>query len=96
MKHLRNPLESLRRPRLLINAARFGLSDYDREAVLARILGRPALKDDRFYLNELLELEATQNDKRLARDAQYSIARHVDLMVALIAEDQAMTTEIVS
>lgn len=90
MQHFRNPLESLRRPRLLISAARFGLAEYDRTPVLRRLLGDSAPATGIWYLAELMRLEAVQNELRLARDAHYSIARHVELLVAVIAEHLAM------
>jgi hypothetical protein len=34
-------LSSLRRPRLLLHAARFGLGDYRRERDLRRLIGTP-------------------------------------------------------
>ncbi|MBJ3763002.1 hypothetical protein ILP92_09625 [Maribius pontilimi] len=90
MKHFASPLESLRRPKLLISAARHGLSDYDRATALRRILGSPAPLEGRWYLADLVALEDAQNDRRKERDARYSIARHVDLLVALLAENAAM------
>ena len=90
MQHFRNPLESLRRPRLLIAAARHGLADHDRKRALKRLIGRDIAADGIWYLDELLRLESLQNDLRLDRDGRYSIAHHVDLLVAVIAEHLAM------
>lgn len=86
MTHTLNLLETLRRPRLLIRAARIGLMDYRREAALRRLLGfgHPAANDA--ALEALMEVEAEMDAQRRARDAAYSPARHVDVMIAVMGE----------
>lgn len=77
---------ALRRPRLMIRAARIGAPDYRRERDLRRLLGPAgALSPDR-ALPALLDAEARAEATRMAGDAAYSIARHVDLLIALMAE----------
>ena len=82
-------LARLRRPRLLIRAARFGIADYQRSRDLRRMLGRvpgpgPAL------LNELMDIEAAMDASRTAGDAAWRPAQHVDILVAVMAEARLM------
>lgn len=79
-------LASLRRPRLLMRAARFGLGDYQRERDLRRVLKQsvPAAG----MLPQLIEAEGRLEATRLAGDASYSVARHIDVLIALLAEAQ--------
>ena len=73
-----------RRPRLLITAARLGLPDYRRERDLPRLL-RGTMGDT---VPALERLEAEAEDLRRAGDGRWSATRHVDLMIALMAERQ--------
>jgi len=78
-------LSSLRRPRLLIRAARFGLADYDRTRSLRRLFPDTAT-GARDPLPPLMEQEAAHEARRRAGDAGYSVARHIEILVALISE----------
>lgn len=72
----------MRRPKLLMSAARHGLSDYRRERDLPRLLrGRPG-----DILPVLRALEAEAEDQRRAGDHAWSSTRHVELLIALLAE----------
>ncbi len=77
-------LADLRRPRLLIRAARFGMSDYRRERDLRRLIGRSAPPEDAF--RDLLSAEGRLEEHRLSGDANYSVARHIEVLIALVAE----------
>lgn len=82
---LQDPVPDLppnRRPRLLITAARLGLPDYRRERDLPRLL-RGTTGDT---LPALERLEAEAEDLRRAGDGRWSATRHVELMIALMAE----------
>ena len=79
-------VQKLRRPRLLIRAARAGSEDYRRESHLPRLLGYGALPRPGAALMRLMEMEREQDDARRAEGASYSIARHVDLLVAMMGE----------
>ena len=83
-------LSQLRRPRLLIRAARAGLADYRREVHLARTLGTAAPRRSGPALVKLMELEGVLNDARLERCASYSVARHVEVMIAMMGEARLM------
>ena len=84
MTDFRKTLADLRRPRLLIRAARFGLSDYRRDRDLRRIVA-PASTPER-TLPHLMAEEDRLETCRQAGDAGYSIARHIEVLVALMAE----------
>jgi hypothetical protein len=79
-------LEALRRPRLLIRAARHGLAEYDRNRDLRRLLAAPAPPPPERAVAQLLASEARLEAARRAQDAGYSVARHVEVLIALIAE----------
>ncbi len=77
---------AIRRPRLMIRAARIGAADYRRDRDLRRLLGAQASPAPERALTALLDGEARAEATRMAGDAAYSIARHVELLIALMAE----------
>ena len=83
-------LRSLRRPALLIRAARIGQEDYSRERDLARILrsGRPPAGGA--AVMALLEREADLDERRRAGSAGYTFGSHVEVLAALMAEARAL------
>lgn len=90
MSDLRTLVSSLRRPRLLIRAARIGLSDYKRERDLCRIVGQPAPPAPPSAVRALLDREAAIEENRVRGSATYSVMQHVDVMIALMAETRAL------
>lgn len=74
----------LRRPRLLIRAARFGLADYRRDRDLRRLIGRTAPPE--IALKHLLDEECRTEGERQNGEATYSVSRHIELLIALVAE----------
>jgi len=85
MTDFRALLSELRRPQMLIRAARYGISDYRRDRDLKRVLHganpSPTQSVPRL-LNEEKQMEAI----RVAGDAAYSIASHIEVLIALMAE----------
>ncbi|ADO42826.1 DUF6477 family protein [Ketogulonicigenium vulgare] len=79
-------LTDLRRPRLLVNAARFALEDYNRTVMLPRLLHLLRLPAPGHALEALIETEAEVNATRLTGSATYSIPEHIALLAALLAE----------
>lgn len=77
---------ALRRPRLLIRAARFGLSDFRRERDLRRILSDAAPPPGMATLARLLDLEEALEAERTTGVTTYRPARHVEALIALMAE----------
>jgi hypothetical protein len=86
MTDCRTLLSSLRRPRLLMRAARFGLAEYRRERDLRRYVASAASPED--AVTSLMSVEARLEATRVAGDAAYSVARHIDVLIALLAEAQ--------
>lgn len=76
------PGATLRRPRLLMRAARIGLQDYRRDRDLRRIL--PNVPDPR-ALDVLLTEEARLEAARQS-GAAWPALRHIEVMIALLAE----------
>jgi len=85
---------ALRRPRLLIRAARFGLSDYRRERDLRRLLGEGLVQNGAHRLARLLDLEAELDDTRRAGLATYRPARHVEALSALMFEARLLMAHV--
>lgn len=79
-------LASLRRPRLLIRAARHGIQDYRRDRDLRRLTGLVTVPSPESALALLVTEEERAELTRRAGDAAYSLTRHVDLLIALMAE----------
>lgn len=90
MTDLLTMLNSLTRPRLLMRAARLGLGDYRRERDLRRLLGTHPLPGPRKALAQLMEVEATHEMNRHAKDGTYSPRAHVEALIALLGELRLM------
>lgn len=88
MTDCRTMLATLRRPRLLMRAARFGLAEYRRERDLRRYVAGAASPED--TVSSLMSVEARLEATRLAGDAAYSVARHIEVLIALLAESQLL------
>ncbi|MBT9383855.1 hypothetical protein KM176_08305 [Pseudooceanicola sp. CBS1P-1] len=86
MQDLTTMLATLRRPGLLVRAATHAAADYRRERDLARLLGSEALPRRGVLLMQLMALESDLNHARKQRRAEYSPARHVEILASLIAE----------
>lgn len=81
-----SPLASLRRPPLLLRAARHGLALYRRERDLRRLIG--TMNGSGRAIGALLAAEAEAEARRLEGDARYDVMRHIAILAALIAETQ--------
>jgi Family of unknown function (DUF6477) len=81
---LRTLIDNLSRPRLLIRAARFGLTEYRRDRDLRRLIETSASPE--VALSRLISVEDDLEQTRRAGDASYSIARHIEVLIALMAE----------
>lgn len=88
MQDILSTLNGLRRPPLLVRAARIGLPDYRREIHLRHHLGYGPLPQGAAALALLIEIEAGLERARQARATEYSVARHVDVLIAMMAEAQ--------
>ena len=79
-------LTALRRPKILIRAARAGVVDYRRERDLRRLLRTAKVQATRPALDSLIAEENRLESNRTSGEATYSIQRHVAVLTALIAE----------
>ena len=89
MTDLASVLNALRRPKILIRAARAGVVDYRRERDLKRLLRQRAAPSAQ-ALTTLLDEENRLETTRTAGDATYSIQRHVAVLTAILAEARLM------
>ncbi len=86
MQDLLGMIAALNRPRLLVRAARFGVEDYDRDVHLPRLLkSSDAPRPGRAVIMLLAE-EAAQETNRRSEGTGYTLARHVELLIALLGE----------
>lgn len=79
-------LAALRRPRILVRAARCGLADYRRDRDLGRILRIPRAKLSGRALPTLIAEEHRLEANRTSGEATYNLQRHVVVLTALLAE----------
>jgi len=84
-------LKALRRPRLLIRAARFGLADYNRSRDLKRLMKVLSPPSPARAMEALLQAEAEAEHNRITGAAAYSVARHVELLIALMGESRLLS-----
>jgi uncharacterized protein DUF6477 len=86
MANLLMLLQALRRPRLLIRAARHGVADYNRKRDLKRFISVQAATSPDQTVSVLMDQEALIEERRKSGDHRYSPARHVEVLIALMAE----------
>ena len=92
MSDFRSLLANLRRPQLLIRAARFGLNDYRRERDLRRLIGHISTPDH--AVARLMSEEERLEETRRLGDAGYSVTRHIEILIALICETRLLPRRI--
>lgn len=90
MQDILSMLNALRRPRLLMRAARIGAEDYRRNAHLPRLLGYGHMPRHGAALMRLVEIETDLNAQRLNEDSAYSLLRHIDVLIAIVGEARIM------
>ena len=90
MQDILSMLHAIHRPRLLMRAARIGAEDYRRGVHLPRLLGYGVLPRHGAALIKLMELEAALETQRTEADAGYSLLRHVDVLIAIVAETRVL------
>ena len=88
MEDLLTRTARLRRPRLMIEAARHAEPHYKRDRDLPGLLGCKPPRGA--ALNDLLEMEKGYEALRLGNRARYRAGRHVAVLSALMAEDRAL------
>lgn len=90
MQDLIGMITTLRRPRLLNEAAQYGARRYCRGAMLARLLGVQDPPRHGVAILRLLELEDEANTLRRENAPDYAARHHLDLMIALLGEARLM------
>lgn len=83
-------LRGLTRPRLLIEAASHGGPHYRRATHLSRLLNLTILPGPQQAAIRLICLEQDMETARRAGAAEYSPARHVEILIALMSEARAL------
>jgi len=86
MPNIDTLLATLRRPRILVSAARHGLSDYNRKRDLARLTGQSPRRTSTSIIENLISQEEELEEVRRSGDASYRVSQHIELLVALMAE----------
>ncbi|MEM9583151.1 MAG: DUF6477 family protein [Pseudomonadota bacterium] len=86
MSKINSIASSLRRPKLLVRAARHGLADYNRKRDLARLTGQNPRARSSTIVENLIVQEEQLEEGRKSGDRTYRVARHIELLVALMAE----------
>ncbi len=85
---------ALNRPSLLVRTARIGADSYRRSVHLPRVLGTVAIPRTGQAILKLLEIEADCEDRRVADRADYSVARHVEVLIAIMAEARLLRASV--
>lgn len=79
-------LNNLRRPKILIRAARLGMAGYKREADLRFITRTTKTPPRDAAIETLLFRESELETNRTAGTAGYSVQEHIRVLTALLAE----------
>ncbi len=79
-------LQALRRPKILIRAARAGVVDYRRERDLKKLLRQQAASASARTIDSLLAEENRLEATRTSGEGTYNLQRHVAVLTAIIAE----------
>ena len=90
MEDVLTQVSRLKRPALLVRTARHGIQAYNRVVHLRRSLKTETLPGPGQAIVKLMELEVVMNAQRLEHRAEYSVARHVELLVAIMSEAQIL------
>lgn len=83
-------VDDLARPRTLVDAAAAGQGTYHRRRDLRRMLRAAIPPTARAACEVLLPIEAALERRRREGDTKYSLTRHVDILIALMAEGRAL------
>jgi hypothetical protein len=90
MEDVLTMISRLKRPTLLVRTARHGIEDYNRVVHLRRLLKTEVLPGPGQAVVRLMELEAAVDQLRITKRAEYSVARHVEMIVAMMCEAQIL------
>jgi len=91
MLDIHSLLKNLKRPRLLVQAARFGVDDFRRDPDLLRLLNTEKAPGPSESILLLMDLESEMNEARMSHVATYSLSRHIDALTAIMAEQRLLS-----
>lgn len=86
MSRLLATLDKIRRPQTLMRAARFGLSDYNRDRDLKRLTREQKVPSPHKALTALVAMEEVLENNRCNGFGTYSVARHIEVLAAIMGE----------
>lgn len=86
MNRLLIQVQNLKRPRILVQAAKVGAQHYQRKRYLRDHFGSAAPGTASNFVQELLAKENLHNQQRIEKSAHYRAGQHLEVMIALIAE----------
>ena len=89
-----NRLQRLNRPKILVQAARHGVTTYERKPHLLHLFGWQKPKSLSSLLDTLFKKEVELNIMRRPNDAAYQIQDHIAILTALIAEATQATARL--
>lgn len=92
MQDILSMLNAIQRPRLMMRAARIGAESYRRDTHLPRLLGYGVLPRHGAALLKMMEIEADLEGQRQTNDAGYNLLRHIDVLIAMVAEARILRT----
>ena len=76
----------IKRPRVLVKAAKIGLQYYNRDKGLKRLLRISHLPQPDRALEKLKDTEHMLNQDRITGSGTYSVERHISVLTALLNE----------
>jgi len=88
MTHHTDLLAGMRRPQILLEAARIGGKSYRRDDILRRIFKTKRPGQQRALVLALIERESEFESLRHLGDGSYLAMKHVQIMTALLAENK--------
>jgi len=86
MQDIQRALGALRRPPLLVRAARLGAPRYNRSTALPRLIGPGPLPPVSEALAQLIEIESAQDAARRDGKATWRAADHLAVLIAVLGE----------
>lgn len=86
MRHIEHRLNTLKRPQFMLEAARNGTVRYDPKRHFPVLLGGSYHKSKTGQLDCLLDTEEIYNRLRKEKRTEYSPARHICYLIAILAE----------
>lgn len=78
-------LNNVKRPKILIRAARAGIANYQRNSIKKLIKNWESM-DSNVILDHLISIENAINAERLENEPNYDMRQHITVLTAIMAE----------